>query len=255
MKRTREGRLLRLTLDRVDKRNALDSVTCRDLVAAFAEAEMDRGVGATLLDAEGPVFCAGMDLDESLLPDAAERNAIHAQLFTVGLESHKPVVAFVQGPAIAGGVGLVANAHIVVASETSTFSLPEIRIGMWPFVIWRSLVEAIGERRAMELSLTARTIDAAEAVLYGLVHRVGTADDAHQIAARLAGSSAEAVRRGLTLAHDSRHMTADEAVKLAGSLRGRMFRSEDYREGVRAFREKRRPRWPSLEREVRNEGE
>lgn len=245
----REGRLLRITLDRADKRNALNSQLCRDMVAALDDAESGRGIGAALLDAEGSVFCAGMDLEESLLPDAAERNAIHERLFTMGARLHKPLVAAVQGPAIAGGVGLVANAHIVVASEDATFSLPEIRIGMWPYVVWRSVVAAVGERRAVELSLTGRTFAARDALAWGLVHQLAPRDavvaQAETIARRLAEASAETVRRGMSLVHDSRDMTVEEAVKLAATLRARQFRSADYAEGVRAFREKREPRWPS----------
>ena len=251
MRISREGRLLRITLDRPAKRNALTTDMCRELVEHMEGADSDRSIGAMLLDAEGSAFCSGMDLEESLLPDAAARTAIHETLFTVGTRLTKPLVAAVQGPALAGGMGLAANAHIIVAGENATFGLPEIRIGMWPFIVYRAVQLAVGDRRALELSLTGRTFGADEAAEWGLAQYVVPQDQvaakAAHIAGSLAGASPEAVRRGLTLVNQSREFGPAETARLALSLRDRLFRSEDYQEGVRAFREKRAPRWPSLE--------
>lgn len=251
MRVRREGRLLRLTLDRPEKRNALDSATCEAIVREVEQASDDRATGAILLDGEGPSFCAGMDLEESLLPDAADRNAIHERLFSLGRRSLKPIVAAVQGAALAGGAGLVASCHIAVAAEDALFGITEIKIGLWPMLIWRSMVQAIGERRALELSLTGRRFGADEALEWGLVHYVVPAFElqakALHIAATIAESSPEAIRRGMTLTHQGREMSEEEATRLAATLRARLFRSEDYQEGVRAWKQKRPPRWPSLE--------
>ncbi|MBK5293120.1 MAG: enoyl-CoA hydratase/isomerase family protein [Acidobacteriia bacterium] len=251
MRTSREGRLLKITLDRPEKRNALTTAMCQELVDQLEGADADRTLGAMLLDADGPAFCAGMDLDESLLPDAAARTAIHEKLFTLGTRLTKPLVAAVQGPALAGGMGLAANAHIVIASEEATFGLTEIRIGMWPFIVYRAVKLAVGERRALDLSLTGRTFGADEAEEWGLAQYVVPRDQlaakAAHIAGTLAQASPEAIRRGLTLVNQSRDLGAGETARLALTLRERLFRSEDYQEGVRAFREKRAPRWPSLE--------
>lgn len=247
----REGRLLRLTLNRLEKRNALSTELCQTIVKAVEEAQEDRTVGAILLDAAGPAFCAGMDLDESVLPDAAGRTAIHESLFTLGFRSHKPLVAAVQGAALAGGTGLAANAHVVFATEDARFGLTEIRIGMWPFVISRAMVAAVGERRALELSLTGRVFGAREAMQYGLVHFVAAPVDlnerATEAATAIANASPEAVTRGMTYFAEGRELPPAARGELAARLRARLFQSPDYREGVRAFREKRTPRWPSLE--------
>jgi enoyl-CoA hydratase/carnithine racemase len=248
---SRDGRLLRLRLDRPAKRNALDSALCRALAAAFVEADGDRSTGAILLEAEGEVFCAGMDLEEALAPGAAERLAIHEELFTAGVRARKPIVAAVRGPALAGGTGLVANAHVVIAAQGATFGLTEIRIGMWPFVIFRAVAAAVGERRAVELSLTGRIFGTAEALAWGLVHQVvppiELEDRAVSLARQLANSSAAAIHRGLDFVQQTRGISAAEAGEIARRLRAEQFASPDFAEGVRAFREKRKPDWPSIE--------
>src|SRR5262249_14234541 len=128
---SREGRVLRVTMNRPEKRNALNGALCRELVTAIDEGDRDPDVGAILLGGEGQAFCAGMDLSEMLNGREAELEDWHERLFTVARRVRTPIVAAVQGAALAGGTGLVANAHIVVASEDATFGLTEIRIGLW----------------------------------------------------------------------------------------------------------------------------
>jgi enoyl-CoA hydratase/carnithine racemase len=243
----REGRVLRLVLSRPEKRNALGAELCTAIADAVEGSWDDAGVGCVLMEAAGPVFCAGMDLDEALAPDAADKTAVHERLFTLGMRSKNPIVAAVQGPALGGGVGLVANAHIVVAAHGCSFGLTEIRIGMWPFVIWRSVVNAFGERRATELALTGRIFGVQEALQWGLVSEVTAPievdDRAFAIATHLAGSSPQAIRAGLEYLAESRGMNVPDAGRLAREYRTRVFASADFREGVTAFREKRKPEW------------
>ncbi len=248
---SREGRVLRIALNRPAKRNALKSGMCHELVEAISDAETDRSIGAILLEGAGDVFCAGMDLDEVLLPGAAEQTKIHEDLFSLGARLVKPIVAAVQGAALGGGIGLIANAHVVVAAHGTSFGLTEIRTGMWPFVVFRSVSVAIGERRALELSLTGRIFGTTEALQYGLVQHVTPAieldDRASAIAGGLANSSPETIRRGMSMVRESRELNWKDACELALSARARAFASPDFAEGVRAFKEKRQPRWPSLE--------
>jgi enoyl-CoA hydratase/carnithine racemase len=240
--------VLRLTMDRPAKRNALSASLCEDLVSALVSANEDQRIGAILLEGDGAVFCAGMDLEEALAPNAPALTGIHEKLFSAGTWLDKPLVAAVNGPAYGGGVGLVATAHIAVAVETGEFTLAEIRIGMWPFVIWRVIVAAFGERRAMELSLTGRSFSSHEAFQWGLVHVIGSQQKALEIARHLAESSPEAILRGLQLARGSRGLSSEAAGQLALELRTAALRSRDFEEGVAALREKRRPNWPSIER-------
>src|SRR4029077_1601553 len=126
---------------------------------------------------------------------------LHERLFTIGRAATTPIVAAVHGPALAGGTGLAAHAHFVVALRGDTLGLTEMRIGLWPFVIFRAVVAAIGERRAVELGITGRIVDAREAASIGLVQRVTPAAQldatADGIAAAAAEASPEAIRSGL----------------------------------------------------------
>lgn len=193
MKIQSEGRLLRVTLDRVDKRNALNFETCEQLVEVIEAAGNDVGTGAILLDGEGPAFCAGMDLEEALREEADERLRIHASLFTVGMRLKKPLIAAVHGACLGGGVGLAASAHVVVAADNCRFALTEIRLGLWPFAIWKAIEGAFGERRALELSLTGRNFTAADAERWGLVHlltsEAGLREQSSQLAVQMAEAS------------------------------------------------------------------
>ncbi|HBY58403.1 MAG TPA: hypothetical protein DEH78_01190 [Solibacterales bacterium] len=247
----REERVLRLTLNRDEKRNALSAALCRELVNQCEGADTDASVGCVLLDAVGGVFCAGMDMSETTGPEAAAQTAIHERLFTLGLRMTKPLVVAVQGPALGGGVGLMAAAHVAVAAQGTSFALTEIRVGMWPFVIWRAIEAAVGERRAVALAMTGRQFSVQEALQWGLVHEVAPPveldDRATEVAHRLSGASPETMRRGLEFVRRGRGMSKEESGRLAAMLRAEVFASADYREGVRAFQEKRAPRWPSLE--------
>jgi enoyl-CoA hydratase/carnithine racemase len=247
---SREERVFRVTLNNPAKRNALNLETCERLLAACAEAGADPKVGCILLDAAGPVFCAGMDLDDATAPDAPARTALHEPLFSLILDSQKPIVAAVQGGAFGGGLGLVANAHVALAAQGTQFGLTEMRLGLWPFLIYRAVSHAVGERRATELSLTARLFGTTEALQFGLIHEVTPAfeleDRAAAIARGIANSSPVAVAAGLDLVRRSRHLNWQDAVHLASEMRNQVLPGPDFAEGVRAFREKRRPDWPSI---------
>ena len=138
---------------------------------------------------------------------------------------------------------MAANCHIVVAAEDATFGLTEIRIGLWPFVIFRTVVAAVGQRRATELALSGRIFPASEAREYGLVHHVVEPavlmQRAQEIAAAIAEASTTAIQAGLAFVRDARGKSWEEAGELARRMRNEVFRSADFQEGIRAFREKR----------------
>lgn len=243
-------RVLHVTLNRPEKRNALNAEMCSGILDAVQSAQERPEIGAIMIGALGHVFCAGMDLDEAAGMHEDEQAAIHDQLFTMGANSLKPIVVCVNGSALGGGLGLVAQGHLVIASQGAAFSLPEIRIGLWPFLVYRSVEAAMGARKTLELSLTGRVFHAGDALQWGLVHQVchgGEVSDRGQALAReLAKASPMAVAAGMRYFHESRGKSWKEAGDLARSLRGDIMRGADFQEGYAAFKQKRDPRWPSM---------
>jgi len=244
------GRVGRISINRAEKRNALSSPMCREMIEAFAQADADPAIGAVMVRGNGTAFCAGMDLDEVLNADQDELADLHERLFTVVQRARKPIVTAVPGIAYAAGMGLVANAHIVIASPEARFALTEIRIGLWPVIVFRAVARAIGERRATELSLTGRTISADEAWHFGLVTDIASDPKlkAFELAKKLAEFSPVATRAGLEYVDRIRGLTWEDAAPIGHAMRADMMATEDFEEGVRAFLGKRPPEWPSIPR-------
>lgn len=247
------SRVLRLTLNRPDKRNALNRELCSRIVQTVTSAQHDRNIGVVLICANGRVFSAGMDLDEAVQPNAGDLAEIHDKLFSLGATARKPIVVCANGAALGGGLGLVAQGHVVVAAQSAVFGLTEIRLGLWPFLVYRAVESALGSRRTLELSLTGRIFSAENAFDWGIVHQVcppgEVADRAAAVARDLAKASSAAVAAGMQYVRDSRGKSWNEAGELAASLRAGLMESDDFKEGVAAFREKRDPHWPSIPQE------
>ncbi len=245
---SKEWRVLKITLNRPEKRNALNLELCTQLLNALDRADIDHGVGAIVLNANGPSFCAGMDLKETIDIDQVQLAGIHERLFTTIHRSRTPIVCAVHGAALAGGTGLVANSHIAIARPDARFGLTEVRIGMWPVLIYRAVENAMGERRTIELSLTGREFGAQDALNYGLVTEI--ADDplrrATDLAVKLAGFSPIAIGAGLDYVHQIRGRDWEHAGRVGRHTRDRLLANDDFKEGARAFLEKRQPSWPSL---------
>ncbi len=243
-------RVLNLILNRPEKRNALTLNMSTAIVKAVEEAQPGNDVGVILISAVGHVFCAGMDLDEAVTLNLDELAKVHDPLFTIGLRSRKPIVIAVNGAALGGGLGLVTQGHVVTASNGAAFGLPEVKMGFWPFMIFRTLEAALGSRRALELSLTGRLFYAQEALEWGLVHNVSTPgellDRSRGLAADLAKASPQAIQLGLKYMHATRNKTADEAGAIARELRCTAMDSADFKEGYQSFKLKRQPKWPSM---------
>jgi enoyl-CoA hydratase/carnithine racemase len=191
-----------------------------------------------------------MDLDEASSEKSDEILAVHEKLFSIGGKTLKPIVACIGGPALGGGLGLVAQAHVAVAAQGALFGLTEIRSGIWPFLVYRSVEAAIGPRRTLELSLTGRLFSTHDALAFGLIHQVAHAfeveDRAGAIARDIAKASPEALRLGLEYIRESRNKSWEEAGRLAAKLRQECTSGADFREGVAAFHQHREARWPSM---------
>jgi enoyl-CoA hydratase len=192
-----DGRVRRLTLAAPARRNILDAALASDFLNELRDAQAHSDTGAILVDSEGPVFCGGLNFAE----------AIPKEIFTFGSDATKPIVMAMQGVAISAGVALIANAHVAVAAQGSSFGLTDIREGRWQQGILAAVAEAIGSRRARELSLTGRVFTAPEALAWGLVHALTPPfeldDRASGIAAALAKADAAAVEAMLAFYRES----------------------------------------------------
>lgn len=245
IERQLDGRVLRINLNRPEKRNALDLETCRELTCALKDSIDDLRVAAVVLAGNGKAFCAGMDLTEAEHVDRHALAEAHEHVFTIRDWMVKPVIAAVHGAAIAGGTGLAANAHIVIAADDATFGLTEVRIGLWPVLIFPAVAAAVGERRATELALTGRTFGAAEAERYGLATEVVPAGQlagrATEVANGIAAFSASAIRSGLEYVRQIRGKSSAEAQRSGRMVRDQMMRHPDFLNALAAFRSKKTP--------------
>jgi methylglutaconyl-CoA hydratase len=242
-----------LTLDRPARRNAFDDRLVAALADTLARLAPDPGVRALVLTGAGTAFSAGADLDwmrrAADYDDAA--NLADAQALEAMLASldafPRPVVARVNGPAIGGGVGLVAACDIAIAAEGAVFAMSEVRLGLLPAVVAPFVRRAVGERACRRLFLTAERVDAAEARRLGLVHEVvpEAALDAAvaTVLGQLLEGGPEALVATKALLRALRDRTGDAVAGLTSEAIARARASAEGREGVRAFLEKRPPAW------------
>ena len=249
------GRTARITLNRPDRRNAIDDVMLGELAASFGAAARDPAVRVIILSGAGEAFCAGADLaylrtmqSYDLEGNRADSGRLASLLRQIH-ELRKPVIAAVHGPALAGGCGLAVVCDFIIASrEHATFGFPEVRIGFIPALVSIFLVKRIGEGRARELILRGNTLSADEAERLGLVTAVVPHDQlpstvdalADELASRC-GPMALGLSKEL-LARVS-GLSTREALEVAGNMNAAARMTTECREGIAAFLEKRPLRW------------
>jgi enoyl-CoA hydratase/carnithine racemase len=247
-------RLGRITLDRPQLRNPLDRLGSGEVLVAFEQLLADDAVRSIVIAANGPAFCAGGDLrqmrqfGEMSGEEALEWPASIVDLHQRMLVADKPVIAAVDGPAFAGGMGLAGMCDVIVATPQAQFAMPEVKIGLFPMIIVAHLVRSMPRKKLLEMMLTGDPIDAEEAYRLGFVNRVVPDAEAleaavQQYAQRFAAVSSSAVRlgrRAFTLMAD---MPAHQALDAAQFFNVALFHGNDLREGAEAFLEKRPPRW------------
>jgi methylglutaconyl-CoA hydratase len=250
-----EGGVLTITMNRPDKRNALNPEMMEDLTHAFLAASGDAGCGVILLTGAGSAFCAGLDLDhlETLGAKTPEEHRLDseriARLLRTLYDTPKPTIAAVNGAAIAGGMGLATICDFTLAIPEAKFGYTEVQIGFVPAIVSAFLRSQIGDKRSRDLLLTGRLIKAPEAFDLGLVTRVVPEQDlmieARKLAFSLLRNSPAAMRatKRLLSEHANHHLEQEIESAIAANAEAR--NTEDFKEGIRAFLEKRRPDWPS----------
>ncbi|MDQ6213530.1 enoyl-CoA hydratase/isomerase family protein [Achromobacter insolitus] len=249
-----DGPIARLTLNRPDMRNAFDDTLIAALTGAVQAAVEDPAVRVLLLTGAGKAFCAGGDLNwmrkMATLTDAENRAdaAKLARMLHTIWSCPKPVVACVNGDAYAGGMGLVSACDIAIAADSAHFCLSETRLGLLPATISPYVLRAMGERAANRYFLTAERFDAATAFRLGLVHDVVPLADlprhAEALCLALCDNGPGAVQASKRLVRDFAGQNIDAALIADTVERIAAVRSTDEaREGVSAFLEKRDPAW------------
>jgi len=245
-----EGHLAVVTLQRPERRNALsfdlmvELAQCLDGIAAQAE------VRAVILQAAGKVFSSGHDLGEMIGRDVEDYRRIFdicTQLMTKIQSIPQPVIAQVQGTATAAGCQLVATCDLAVASSEATFATPGVKIGLFCTTPMVALTRAIGRKRAMEMLLTGRAIDAATAADWGLVNRVvppaGLASETRKLASQIAEASSFTVALGKQAYYRQIDLDQAGAYAYAKEVMSQNALAEDAQEGISAFLGKRAACW------------
>jgi methylglutaconyl-CoA hydratase len=243
-----------ITLNRPEKRNAISYELIQDLLAAFAEVQKSNAL-VLILTGAGKAFCSGMDLEnlKALIgrtpEQSLEDSKIMALLFRTLYDFPKPTIAGVNGAAVAGGTGLAMLCDFTLAVPEAKFGFTEVRIGFVPAIVTIFLLRQVGERIARDLLLTGRLFDAEEARRIGLVNEIVHADQllkrANELAAQLMENSPASLlytkRQLSTAAHAELDAQIDAAVRQNAAIRS----TPDFREGISAFLEKRKPKWSS----------
>jgi methylglutaconyl-CoA hydratase len=244
-----------ITLNHPEKRNALSPALMEEITVALAEAE-SCGCGVVILTGAGSAFCAGLDMDylESLrahTPKEHRRDSESmARVLRTLYDFPKPVIAAVNGPAIACGMSLATIADFTLATPESKFGFNEVRVGFVPAIAATYLRRQVGEKRTRELLLTGRLLKAQEALQLGLVTEVVAAEElmktAHALAQTLLLNSPLAMQALKRLLATHCRCQLDEGIEAAIEVNAQQRTTADFKEGVSAFLEHRRAEWPSM---------
>ena len=247
--------VLRVTLNRPSKFNALNCDTLEEILLAVVDAEDDPDIGAILItgspETKKPAFAAGADIGEMADMDSLELRAFASEgqgIFMAIERLEKPVIAAVNGLALGGGCELAMACHIRIAAEGSQFGQPEINLGLVPgFGGTQRLSRLIGRGRSLEMLLSGDSIGADEALRIGLVNRVVPAEKlletAHKLAVKLASKAPVARARILELVSRGADMDLQQAQQMEADIFGSLAATVDTREGLAAFLEKRKAEW------------
>ena len=242
-----------ITLNRPDKRNAISSTMIDELLGALNAAESNPVVRVVILTGAGRCFCSGMDLEtlQTIAKQTPEENLADsrqmARMFHRLYCFPKPLITAVNGAAIAGGCGIATFSDITLAVPEAKFGYTEVRIGFIPALVSVLLRRQIGEKHARELLLTGEIIEAAEAFRLGMVTQIVPAENllkrAHEVAARFLEASPTSLRRTKRLLLQYNEKEVAQEIEMATQENAAIRATEDFREGLASFLEKRHPKW------------
>lgn len=245
---SRDGGVMTLTLNRPDKKNAISIRMIGELKAAIQAADLAADVGVLAIRGAGKDFCAGLDLKEllesaDLTPEANARRAWDlGEVFVMLRKLPKPVVAIVEGRALAGGCGLATACDLVLAKAGAQFGYPEINRGFVPAMVMTMLRRLVGEKVAFDLAATGRVLDAEEAVRLGLVSRVlpakTFAEEVQQFLAYLTSLSASALALTKRQFYQLDGLSFEGGIRLGAQVNAVSRATPDFRAAIAAFLKK-----------------
>lgn len=248
-----EGAAFRITINRPKRRNSINEEVCLQIAAAIDAAEADRDVRAVVLTGAGDqAFCAGGDLKPGadgapFTINPADPNNFVIKLFRRMEKCRLPIVARVNGHALAGGLGLVCACDMAVASSAAKFGVPEAKIGLFPMMILPYMMRVIPRRRLLEMCITGELISAEEALALDILNYVAAPAELDAkldwLLARIVDKSPTSIRLGKQVFRAIEDMTLDQAFEHTQVMLPLIALSQDAKEGFAAFNEKRKPIW------------
>lgn len=248
--------ILRLTMNNIDRRNALSEEMLTHLGSAFKNASNDPSVRVVVLAANGPIFCAGHDLKEMTAGRADKDRGrtyftrimnLCSNVMQQIVNCSKPVIAEVTGIATAAGCQMVASCDLAIASYTSSFSTPGVHIGLFCSTPMVALSRNVSNKHAMEMLLTGDMISAERAAEIGLINKSVALDTLHsttmEMAQKIASKSSMTLATGKRAFYEQREMSLSQAYVHASNVMVENMLARDAEEGISAFIEKRTPQW------------
>ena len=253
LKYEQDGAIVTITLNRPEKRNAISSEMIEELLSALSAAEADSALRVVILTGAGKAFCSGMDLEtlQAISKQTGDENLADsrqtARLFHRLYSFPKPLITAVNGPAIAGGCGIATFSDITLAVPDAKFGYTEVRIGFIPALVSVLVRRQLGEKHARELLLTGKIIDAAEGFRLGMVTEIVPAENllarANEVASKFLEASPTSLRRAKRLLVQYNEKEVGQEIEMAIQENAAIRATEDFREGLASFLEKRHPKW------------
>ena len=242
-----ENNILTITLNRPEKKNALNNVIMNEICYALSYAKQERDIRVVIIGAEGDVFCAGADLrreqSESNVPKIEGSDDISLLIRHL----YKPVICQIQGSVHAGALLMVTNCTHAIAVEDAKFSAPEILRGVWPHMVMAGLFRVMPKRAGLDFCMRGQAIDANKAKEWGLINESVPADElesaVNELAKDLANLAPGTMQFGLEAYVNQDAMDFDDALPYLAKKSAETFAGPDAQEGIAAFLEKREPNW------------
>ena len=242
-----KNNIMTITLNRPEKKNALNNVMMNELNYAFAYAKQESSIRVVVVAAEGNIFCAGADLtrtkSESNVPKLKNNDDISLSLRHL----YKPVICKIQGSVYAGALLIVSNSTHAIAVKEAEFSAPEIHRGLWPFMVMAGLFRVMPKRAGLDFIMRGQPIDASKAEKFGLINQSVNKEyldeTVNSLAKELASLAPETMQFGLEAYEKQDSKSFNEALPYLQEQIAKCFEGKDAKEGISAFLEKRKPNW------------